>query len=111
MDSLAGKSSLELEGLPLFNSQPTGRKTSSVEITPQSCIVGHGSENCGSQCFILRSIFRSIKIALFSNKLNFLVPCGPSAILVDKLTRNHVSSSFLAQLSFEIQFSLFGLMH
>ncbi|XP_057807660.1 vacuolar cation/proton exchanger 2-like isoform X3 [Salvia miltiorrhiza] len=98
MGSLAGKSSFELEGLPLFNSQPIGRKTSSVEITPQRCIVGHGSDNCGSQCIILRIIYRSVKIALFSNKLNLLVACGPSAILVDKLTRNHGWVFFLSLL-------------
>lgn len=99
MGSLAGKSSLELEGLPLFNSQPNGRNTSSVDITSQIRIVGSRSENCGPQ-LILRSVFRSIRIALLSNKLNLLVVCGPSAILVDKLTRKHVSFSFLAQFAF-----------
>ncbi|XP_041995068.1 vacuolar cation/proton exchanger 3-like isoform X1 [Salvia splendens] len=96
MDSLAGKSSMELEGLPLFSSRPIGRKISSVDITTESGIVGHGSENCGSQCIILRGIFRSIKIALFSNKLNLLVPFGPSAILVDKITKNHGWVFFLS---------------
>lgn len=93
MGSLAGKSSSELEELPLFKSQPIGRKISSAEITPLNRLSGPGSEDCESQR-ILRRIFRSIKIALFSNKLNLLIPFGPSAIIVEKLIRNHVSFSY-----------------
>lgn len=94
MGPLAGKSTLEREDLPLVNPQPIGRKTSSLEITPESHFCGPGSEDFGCKC-VLSSIFRSIKIALFSNKLNLLVPCGPLAILVDKLTNQSVSYKFL----------------
>lgn len=95
--SLAGKSSLELEELPLVNPQTIGKKTSSAEIISQKRYVFPGSENCVSQC-ILRTIFRSIKIALFSNMLNLLVPFGPSAILVEKLTKNQGWVFFLSLL-------------
>ncbi|KAH6785400.1 hypothetical protein C2S51_037855 [Perilla frutescens var. frutescens] len=90
MGSLAGKSSLEVEELPLVKPQPIGKKISSVVITAQNRFVGPGSEK------ILRSIFHSIRIALLSNKLNLLLPCGPSAILVDKLTNNHGWVFFLS---------------
>ncbi|KAK6157114.1 hypothetical protein DH2020_011362 [Rehmannia glutinosa] len=90
MGSLAGKSTPELEDVHLVNPQPVGRKTSSLEITPQRSFFGPGSEDFGCKC-ILSSTFRSIKIALFSNKLNLLVPCGPLAILVDKLTNHHLA--------------------
>ncbi|KAI3457043.1 hypothetical protein Pfo_013706 [Paulownia fortunei] len=100
MGSLTGKSTLEPEDLPLGNPQPIGRKTSSLEITPQRSFFGPGSEDFGCKC-ILSSIFHSIKIVLFSNKLNLLVPCGPLAILVDKLTNHHGWVFFL---------SLFGII-
>ena len=41
------------------------------------------------------SIFDSIKVVLFSTKINLLVPFGPVAILVDKFSDNHVSHSIL----------------
>jgi len=38
---------------------------------------------------------RSIKIVVFSNKLNLLMPFGPVAILVHNLTGHHVSYDHL----------------
>lgn len=35
--------------------------------------------------------YKSVKIVVFSNKLNFLMPFGPLAILVDKLAGHNVS--------------------
>ncbi|KAL0443734.1 UNVERIFIED_CONTAM: Vacuolar cation/proton exchanger 2 [Sesamum latifolium] len=67
-------------------------KTSSLEIAPPRSFFGHGTEDLGCKS-ILSSIFRSTKIALFSNKLNLLIPCGPLAILVDKLTNHHSSAA------------------
>ena len=36
-------------------------------------------------------IYRSIQVVVFSNKLNLLMPFGPLAILVQKLTGHLVS--------------------
>lgn len=38
-------------------------------------------------------IYRSIRLVVFSNRLNLLMPFGPLAILVEKLTGHHVSCS------------------
>lgn len=38
-------------------------------------------------------IYRSIRVVVFSNRLNLLMPFGPVAILVEKLTGHHVSCS------------------
>lgn len=110
MGSLERTSSPELEGLPLVNPQCNSGKTSPLEISPQSHFVGPRSEDFPSKC-ILSSIFHSIKIALFSNKLNLLIPCGPLAILVDKLTHQLVSNKISSSRPFfDIFFSLFGLI-
>lgn len=36
-------------------------------------------------------VMTSIKIAILSDKINLLIPCGPLSILVDHLTKHHVS--------------------
>jgi len=38
-------------------------------------------------------VYRSIQVVIFSNKLNLLMPFGPLAILVQKLTAHLVSRS------------------
>ena len=40
------------------------------------------------------SVYKSIKTVVFSNKLNLLIPFGPLAILVHKMTAHNVSFSF-----------------
>ncbi|KAL0399605.1 UNVERIFIED_CONTAM: Vacuolar cation/proton exchanger 2 [Sesamum radiatum] len=97
MGSLAGKSTLDIEDLRLVSPQPIVGKTSSLEIAPQRSFLGPPTEDLGCKS-ILSSIFRSTKIALFSNKLNLLIPCGPLAILVDKLTNHHGWVFFLSLL-------------
>ncbi|KAK4438979.1 Vacuolar cation/proton exchanger 5 [Sesamum alatum] len=97
MGSLAGKPTLDIEDLRLVSPQPIGGKASSPEIAPPRSFVGPGTEDFGCKS-ILSIIFRSTKIALFSNKLNLLIPCGPLAILVDKLTNHHGWVFFLSLL-------------
>lgn len=46
-----------------------------------------GSFQVGTRMFA----YKSVKIVIFSNKLNFLLPFGPLAILVDKLSGHNVS--------------------
>ncbi|EYU34384.1 hypothetical protein ABFS82_13G052800 [Erythranthe guttata] len=97
MGSLAEKTTLEIEEMRLVSPQPIDRKISSLETSHPRPISGAGLQNFGCKC-ILSSIFRSIKIALFSNKLNLLLPCGPLAIVVDKLTNHHGWVFFLSLL-------------
>ncbi|KAL3821335.1 hypothetical protein ACJIZ3_007240 [Penstemon smallii] len=88
MGSLDGKTRSDLEDLNLVSSQPIDRKTSSLNITSQKSFFGPpDSKEFGCKC-IFSCIVYSIKTVLFSNKLNLLLPCGPLAIVVDKLT-NH----------------------
>lgn len=35
--------------------------------------------------------YKSVKIVIFTNKLNFLMPFGPLAVLVDELAGHNVS--------------------
>ncbi|KAL3652487.1 Vacuolar cation/proton exchanger 5 [Castilleja foliolosa] len=100
MGSLSGKPTPDHEELPLVDPQPIDRKISPFDIAHQRSSFGDGSEHAGCKC-ILSGIFRSIKIAMLSTKLNLLVPCGPLAILVDKLTNYHGWVFFL---------SLFGIV-
>ncbi|KAK4398223.1 Vacuolar cation/proton exchanger 5 [Sesamum angolense] len=90
MGPLTGKSTLDIEDLRLVSPQPIVGKTSSLETAPPRSFFGPGTEDFGCKSK-LSSIFRSTKIALFSNKLNLLIPCGPLAILVDKLTNHHAA--------------------
>lgn len=93
MGSLAGKTNLELEEMHLISPQSNDAKISSLEITPQRSSIGLAPEDFGCKC-LLSSIARSIKVTLLSNKLNLLLPCGPLAVAVDKLTNHHVSYEF-----------------
>ncbi|PWA76470.1 cation exchanger 6 [Artemisia annua] len=45
-----------------------------------------------------RRVIDSIKIAIFSDKINLLIPCGPLAMLVDHLTHHHGWVFFLSLL-------------
>ncbi|KAL3638329.1 Vacuolar cation/proton exchanger 5 [Castilleja foliolosa] len=97
MGSLSGKPTPDQEELPLVNPQLIDRKISPLDIAHQRSSFADGSDHSGCKC-ILSSIFCSIKIAMLSNKLNLLVPCGPLAILVDKLTNCHGWVFFLSLL-------------
>ncbi|CAI9264742.1 unnamed protein product [Lactuca saligna] len=55
------------------------------------------SENCDKKQLWCK-VITSIKIALFSNKINLLIPFGPLAMLVDTLTGNHGWVFFLSLL-------------
>lgn len=48
-----------------------------------------GSEGCG-----IKRVCKSLKVVVFTNKLNLLMPVGPAAILVHKLTGHNVSCKF-----------------
>lgn len=79
---------LEFEDESLVSPRMIARKTSSLDAVPHRSF--NDAEEIGCKCILSRAL-NSIRIVLFSDKLNLLVPCGPIAILVDKLTSHHVS--------------------
>jgi len=58
-----------------------------------SLVEVHGSHSGESHETLAGIVFRSIQVVIFSNKLNLLMPFGPLAILVQKLTAHLVSWS------------------
>lgn len=111
MEPIDGRSVMELEDENLVTSQPMDRKTCSLDVAPRRSFFGFGTEEFGCK-YILNSTLNSIKIVLFSSKLNLLASCGPLAIIVDKLTNHHVSFNFvLAASSFNIQDAFLYLMY
>ncbi|KAL6329902.1 hypothetical protein AAG906_039817 [Vitis piasezkii] len=96
MGSLEERAALEFEDESLFSPDSASRKTHSREgslvLAPSPA-----SETSGTKC-MSNSIFNSIKVVVFSTKINLLVPFGPAAILVDKFTDNHGWVFFLSLL-------------
>ncbi|KAL2483460.1 Vacuolar cation/proton exchanger 5 [Forsythia ovata] len=97
MGSLDGRSVMELEDESLVSPRPMDRKTSSLDVVPRGSFFNVGTEEFGCK-YILNSTLNSIKIVLFSSKLNLLASCGPLAIVVDKLTNHHGWVFFLSLL-------------
>ncbi|KAL2466692.1 Vacuolar cation/proton exchanger 5 [Abeliophyllum distichum] len=97
MGSLDGRSVMELEDESLVSPRPMDRKTSSLDVVPHRSFFNVGTEEFGCK-YILNSTLNSIKIVLFSSKLNLLASCGPLAIVVDKLTNHHGWVFFLSLL-------------
>ncbi|CAK9165054.1 unnamed protein product [Ilex paraguariensis] len=87
MGALEGRSTLEFEDESLASPGPFSNKTSSLDAAPNRFFFDDGSEDFGCRC-ICKSVLRSIAVVFFTNKLNLLLPCGPLAILVDKLTKH-----------------------
>ncbi|RXH85075.1 hypothetical protein DVH24_041843 [Malus domestica] len=84
MESLGKGSIHEFEDESLFPPKTDAQKTSSIEAVGE-CSFSGGSQACGDE--VWRNIFyRSIKTVVFSTKLNLLMPFGPLAIFVSKLT-------------------------
>ena len=83
MGSLNGESLHDLDKESLFSPEKEAQNESG------SC--SGGSRASGN--VMLKDVYKSIKTVVFSNKLNLLIPFGPLAILVKKLSghHNHVS--------------------
>ncbi|CAI9754938.1 unnamed protein product [Fraxinus pennsylvanica] len=97
MGPIDGRSVMELEDESIVSPQPSDIKTRSVDVAPHRSFFGFGTEEFGCK-YILNSTLNSIKIVLFSSKLNLLASCGPLAIVVDKLTNHHGWVFFLSLL-------------
>nr|GEV60122.1 vacuolar cation/proton exchanger 3-like [Tanacetum cinerariifolium] len=88
MGSGEGKSSVELRDESVSNSVLTKRSMLSMKEVGES----FGRRE------MWRRVIKSIKIALLSDKINLLIPCGPLAMLVDHLTNHHGWVFFLSLL-------------
>lgn len=76
-------------------SLPNGSSSGNLPFSPGSFPV-----NSPSSCrkMIPKSVYRSIKTVVFSNKLNLLMPFGPLAIMVHNFTGHKVSFTCLCSL-------------
>lgn len=90
MGSLGEKTILEFEDESLVSPVSLNRKNFAFEASM------HGSPSSGDSqkfCYgnMKNRIIDSIKIVVFSAKINLLMPFGPLAILVSSLSGHHVS--------------------
>lgn len=85
MGSMENGSVNEFDNESLCSPETIAEKTCSVQSAEQgSSSPGRSQDRV--QNMKANAVYRSIKIVLFSNKLNLLMPFGPLAILVYKLT-------------------------
>ncbi|KAK7817407.1 vacuolar cation/proton exchanger 5 [Quercus suber] len=95
MGALNGESVHELDDESPYSLEKETNKLCSI---PK---IERGSSSGNLQASInvmLRNVYKSIKIVVFSNKLNLLIPFGPIAILVKKLNGGHAWVFFLSLL-------------
>ena len=94
MESLDDRSMHDLDDECLNSPEMDAQKTHSTDSNEQVSL--SGSLPAGGSKMIRNSVYKSIKTVVFSNKLNLLMPFGPLAILVHKMTSHNVSVSFNA---------------
>lgn len=91
MESLGNGSLHEFEEESLFTPEAEAQKAHSIQSAGE-CSFSGGSRASGDK--VWRNIVcRSIKTVVFSTKLNLLMPFGPLAIFVSKLTGHNVSGN------------------
>uniref|UniRef100_A0A5B7B842 Vacuolar cation/proton exchanger n=1 Tax=Davidia involucrata TaxID=16924 RepID=A0A5B7B842_DAVIN len=83
MGSLDQKSISEFEDESLLSPETEAQIKSSLHAAPQGSLSGDSADH-GNK-LMRNGVFGSIKIVIFSTKLNSLIPFGPLAILVHKL--------------------------
>lgn len=86
--------SLELVDETLVSPATISRKTPSLDAAPNRSFYSDGTKELNLKS-MWNGVLNSIKVVLFSDKINLLVPFGPVAILVDELTSHHVSCKVL----------------
>lgn len=97
MGSLDGRAVIEFEDESLVSPAAASistNKNSFHEITHISAATSAKSY----RQHMRNSVIDSIKIVIFSAKINILMPLGPLAILVDKMSGSHVSKLCLCTL-------------
>ncbi|XP_015880834.2 vacuolar cation/proton exchanger 5-like isoform X2 [Ziziphus jujuba] len=88
---------LEYEDQSLVSPQSLGRKKHSYDEAAHRSLGSGGSDHC-SPLLMRNSVAESIKIVVFSAKINLLMPFGPLAIVVDKFSGHHGWVFFLSLL-------------
>ena len=85
----------EFEDQSLFTPESLARTKHSFR-SPNSAMASPagGSENSSFSIYMRHTVAESIKIVVFSTKINLLIPFGPLAILVDRFSGHHVSGLF-----------------
>ncbi|PON88012.1 Calcium/proton exchanger CAX [Trema orientale] len=86
---------VEFEDQDLVSPESLSRRKHSFHDPPHRSLSSGGSEN-GSTIYIRNSIAESIKVVVFSAKINILIPFGPLAILVDKFSGHNGWVFFLS---------------
>lgn len=82
---------IDYEDQSLVSPESLAIKKHSFDEVPHRSLSSGGSDHC-SPLFMRNSVAESIKIVVFSAKINLLMPFGPLAILVDQFSGHHVSS-------------------
>ncbi|KAH7545460.1 hypothetical protein FEM48_Zijuj01G0096200 [Ziziphus jujuba var. spinosa] len=96
MSSVDKRSMNEFDDENLFSPETDAQKATSTQPTDQRSFPGTLQANGDKMLITL--VYKSIKTVVFSNKLNLLMPFGPLAILVLKLTGNRGWVFFLSLL-------------
>ena len=93
IESLKERSSHAFEDESLISPEKIGQNSHSFHESQLGSSYGEwriwGSNHLGS------AVFMSIRIVVFSNKLNFLMPFGPLAVLIHILTDHNVSFMYI----------------
>ncbi|XWS27675.1 hypothetical protein CRYUN_Cryun25bG0001800 [Craigia yunnanensis] len=96
MGSLDDRSMHDLDDEHLNSPEMDAQKTRSTDSNEHVSL--SGSLTAGSRKIIRNGVYKSIKTVVFSNKLNLLMPFGPLAILVHKMTSHNGWVFFLSLL-------------
>nr|KJB63108.1 hypothetical protein B456_009G453800 [Gossypium raimondii] len=96
MGPLDDRTMEDLDDECLFPSEMDAQKTQSVD--PNQHISVSGSLPFNGNKMTRNGVYKSIKTVVFSNKLNLLMPFGPLAILVHKMTDSNGWVFFLSLL-------------
>ncbi|XP_024018775.1 vacuolar cation/proton exchanger 5 isoform X2 [Morus notabilis] len=87
----------EFDDESLYSPETEAQKTHSIQAVEQGSSSSGGSQD-DTKKLMGNVVYRSIKTVVFSNKLNLLMPFGPLAILVYKLTGHRGWVFFLSLL-------------
>lgn len=88
MGSLENGSTNDLEDENLYSPESIAQKNLSTQAAEQWRHPAYSQAHVEK---MFGNVYRSIKTVIFSNRLNLLMPFGPSAILVNKFTGHRVS--------------------
>lgn len=83
----------EFDNESLYSPETEAQKTHSIQAVEQGSSSSGWSQD-HTKKLMGNVVYRSIKTVVFSNKLNLLMPFGPLAILVYKLTGHRVSFNY-----------------